>query len=486
VADRVDFFFRQRVTEAELDLAFELLEKADHNLASDLGVFGVIAGAIPLQHAPLPDLSLDLTGSARAYDRLGQRIFFGAGQRVNLAVDLTGIPTEVPLAGQERWLGVFLRFKRLKSDPRTDGNSQQIFFRQDESFELVVRQAPAGPINASPRPALVDDELLLCDVKRRAGQTQVFDADVDLTRRQAFLFAQGNAVATVSGLWKAISKTANTAQTAFDSVDAILAQHLDPAALAHKAENIGYGPYKFLSGTNVRDNLTKLLDALTSIAPENAGAARIGARVAMGFPKALNMGTVESQLLQLLGWINDHLGAAAGAHNASAIAAVAHSFVAATSVQAQLQEIAADLTSAAAGQGAALLGSQALGGTPRAVPQTKLRDQLLALLNHLNAHLASPDHDSRYPRRIFSEAVVLAPATTKTMGILSAVPESLRWAYNLVVSGDQAQQPQYHWGPLSPQIQVWVDKDDASGVRLWARNNSNTRLYLTVNAYALE
>jgi len=486
VADRVDFFFRQRVTEAELDLAFELLEKADHNLASDLGVFGVIAGAIPTQHAPLADLTLDLTGSAKAYDRLGQRIFFGTGQRVNLAVDLTGIPTEVPLAGQERWVGVFLRFKRLKSDPRTDGNSQQVFFRQDESFEIVVRQAPAGPINASTRAALVDDELLLCDVKRKAGQTQVFNADIDLSRRQAFFFAQGNAVATVSGLWKAISTTANTAQAAFDSVDAILAQHLDAAALAHKAENVSYGPYKFLTGNNVRTNLDKLLDALTSAIPESAGATRIGARFVFGQPKGLSIGTVDSQLVQLLGWLNEHLGAAAGAHNASAIAATAHGFVAATSVQAQLQEIAADLASAAVGQGAALLGSQALGGTPRAVPQTKLRDQLLALLNHLNAHIASPDHDARYARRIFSQAIVLAPATTKTMGILSTIPESLRWAYNLVANGDEPQQPQYHWGPLSPQIQVWVDKDDASGTRLWARNNSNTRLYLLVNAYALD
>jgi len=33
VASRVDFYFRQRVTEAELDLAFELLEQADHDLA---------------------------------------------------------------------------------------------------------------------------------------------------------------------------------------------------------------------------------------------------------------------------------------------------------------------------------------------------------------------------------------------------------------------------------------------------------------------
>ena len=33
MADRTDFFFRQKVSEAELDLAFDLLEKADRNLA---------------------------------------------------------------------------------------------------------------------------------------------------------------------------------------------------------------------------------------------------------------------------------------------------------------------------------------------------------------------------------------------------------------------------------------------------------------------
>jgi hypothetical protein len=36
MADRVDFYFRQRVTEAELDLALALLEKADRDLATDL------------------------------------------------------------------------------------------------------------------------------------------------------------------------------------------------------------------------------------------------------------------------------------------------------------------------------------------------------------------------------------------------------------------------------------------------------------------
>ncbi len=152
MADRVDFYFRQRVTEAELDLAFALLEKADRDLAADLNIYGIVSGAVPAPHAPVPDLTVDLTAPARAYDNLGQRMFFGTGQTVDCAVDLVGIPTDVATVGNERWLGIFLRFKRLLSDPRTDGNSQQVFFRRDESFELVVRQAPEGAIGVAPKP----------------------------------------------------------------------------------------------------------------------------------------------------------------------------------------------------------------------------------------------------------------------------------------------------------------------------------------------
>jgi hypothetical protein len=196
MADRVDFYFRQRVTEAELDLAFALLEKADRDLAADLNIYGIVAGAVPAPHSPVPDLTVDLTAPARAYDNLGQRMFFGTGQTVDCAVDLVGIPTDVATVGNERWLGIFLRFKRLLSDPRTDGNSQQVFFRRDESFELVVRQAPEGAIGVAPKAALQADELLLCDVRRRPGQTQILVADLDTSRRQAFIFAQGSSVSS--------------------------------------------------------------------------------------------------------------------------------------------------------------------------------------------------------------------------------------------------------------------------------------------------
>jgi len=56
MADRLDDYFRQKVTEAELDLAFELFERADRNLAADTGVYGIISGAAPTPHSPVPDL----------------------------------------------------------------------------------------------------------------------------------------------------------------------------------------------------------------------------------------------------------------------------------------------------------------------------------------------------------------------------------------------------------------------------------------------
>ncbi len=38
MADRVGNFSRQKVTEASIDVSFELLDKADNNVAADIGV----------------------------------------------------------------------------------------------------------------------------------------------------------------------------------------------------------------------------------------------------------------------------------------------------------------------------------------------------------------------------------------------------------------------------------------------------------------
>lgn len=117
MAHRRDYFFRQRVTEAELDDGFSELEKAGQNLAADLGFVGILANAIASQHAPVADLSVDVSGPGAVLDQLGQRIFFSALQNVNVAQDDGGVSTSVSAAGQEKIVSVFLKFDRALSDP---------------------------------------------------------------------------------------------------------------------------------------------------------------------------------------------------------------------------------------------------------------------------------------------------------------------------------------------------------------------------------
>ncbi len=390
MAGRTDYFFRQKVTEAELDLAFELLELADRNLAADIGVYGIISGAEPTPHSPVPNLTVDLTAPTRAYDNLGQRIFFGTGQVVDCSVDLTGIPTEVPVAGQERWLALFLRFDRLLSDPRTDGNSQQVFFRRDESFDVVVRQAPLGPVGGASKVPLMPDELLVCDVLRSNGQTQILAPNIDVTRRQAFIFAQGDAVEIVSGVWSILAPAVNTVQAALDEVDAELADHFGGAARRHPAGDIDYTPHGFVAASDVQAAIDELVDDLSSAAAGNPGAQRVGADAVSGTPNALAASNVDSHLSQILGWLNAHLAATSGAHNASAIAAAVHSYIAGTTVQAQLQEIVSDLALQTAGSaGASRVGADAVSGSPNALAAGTVDSQLAELLGDVNTHVGA-------------------------------------------------------------------------------------------------
>ncbi len=487
MADRLDYFFRQKVTEAELDLGFELLEKADHNLAADIGVYGVVSGAVPTQHAPIADLTIDLSAPGRAYDRIGQRVFFGTGQTVNLAVDSTGIPTEVATSSQERWVGVFLRFKRLLSDPRTDGNSQQVFFRRDESFELVVRQGPQAAIGSAPKVPLIDDELLLCDVRRRAGQMQILDADIDIGRRQAFVFAHGNAVQVLSGLWTALSTAANTVQAALDSVDQLLAGHFAATAHRHKAQDVDYTPHGFVAASNVKGALDELVDDLSSTAQGSPGAARVGTDAVAGTPHALPLGSVATQIAQILGWLNAHEGAPAGAHKASAISATPHSFVASTSVQAQLQELASDLQSQASpASGASLVGNDALASAPYSLAAGSVRDQVRADAQHLNTHAASGDHDARYLREIYRESNKLNSGESRKYTTLDDFPHVIELAYNYVSSNGFPEATTYVQGSLSSQVRCWMTKVTVSGgydCELWIQNVSSYQLFITVGAY---
>ena len=527
MADRTDFYFRQRVTEAELDLAFTLLEQADRILAADIGVFGIIGGAVPSPHAPVADLTIDLTAGGRAFDRLGQRIYFGTGQRVDCANDAAGVPTDVKAQGSERWLGVFLRFSRQLSDPRTDGNSQQVYFRRDESFQFVVRQGVEAPAGSAVPVPLQDDELLVCDVKRVFGRAQIQAGDLELKRRQAFVFARADTVEVQPGLWKVIAPAKPNVQASLDSTDGVLADHLTGTGRRHASDAIDFAPHAFLASKTLGAALTELLDALLAVAAP-AGAARIGVDAIPGQPAALQQGSVRSQLAQLLAALNAHLGAATGAHPASAIAAAPFGFVTGNNVQAQLQslvaalaaiagvtligsdavagapyalaagsardqlvsllaqlnQLVADLASQATNLGAAKIGNEELGGAPYHVGVGTVHDQLKWLTDGLNAHAASGDHDGRYPRLTYSNGQPYAAGQTMAHGDIKGWPAIVTAYYTTAFLAPTAPVgPFIAQGPLSAQIVASVAKANNGVFNLSVQNTTAQQLYILVNVY---
>jgi hypothetical protein len=512
MADRVHFFFRQRVTEQELNLAFELLERADRNLAADLGIFGIVSGAVPTPHEPVADLSVDLNGPARAYDRVGQRVFFGSGQTVGVARDSVGVSTEVLTPGHERWVSVFLRFDRVLTDERTDGNSQRVSFRQDESFELVVRQGAESAVGSALRVPLEDDELLVCDVRREFGVDRVRADHLDVSRRQAFVFARSGSVGVFAELWQVLRPAAPQLQAALDAVDQLLSRHFDATERRHRSRDIDHAPSGFVTAQTVQGALDEVATKLSSAVDGAAGASLVGADAVPGTPRALAAGSVDGQLSALLSFLNAHVGAASSAHNAAAIRALPHHWIttesvqaqlqelvqglradrisaaayrnlAGTTVQAQLQELVDDLRSTGANEGTSLIGGAALAGNPRAVGTGTLLSQLQGILNQLNAHAGSSDHDARYGRRVYVGAEEVQPNATHTFTTLTPMPDSLVWSYD-TFDADGSNGRRWFNGTYTANIRVWFDKlSNGASARIRVQNRNSVALRINVAAY---
>jgi len=386
---RVQFFHRQRVNEAELNLPFAQLEQADWNLASDVGIRGIISGAVPLPHQPVADLTIDLTAPGRAYDALGRRVFVAAGQRVDIAHDSDGVPTEVVTQGHERWVSVFLRFARLLSEPRTDGGGALVHWKQDEHFEVVIRQGASAPAGTATRPPLEPAALLVGDVRRTPGQTQILLWHIDTSRRQAFVLSPAETISVQGAGWSVIGPGPINVQAALDTTDVQLAAHFDGSAHRHGAAAVDLQPYQFVTGTNVQQGIKDVVDVLAATASGAPGASRVGADTANGTPFSLAAGTVDAQLSTLLGHLNQHT-TQANAHTAGNVQATAHNYISSTTVQAQLQEIVGDLGTQAAGQsGGTRIGSEAIAGSPLTLATGTVRDQLAQMLLFQNGHLSA-------------------------------------------------------------------------------------------------
>jgi hypothetical protein len=298
VADRRNYFFGQQVQEGELDAGFDGLERAIWNLAADLGLVGVSSGGVVTQHAPTPDLTVDVT-SVRAYDQQGRRIEFPSTQTPSLATDSNSVSTAVVNGGNSKIVSLFVRFKRDQSDPRTDDNAVPLNFVQDEGFEFVIVQG-AEAVTPTP-PALLSDGILLADVTRTFGQTQILNADISTSRRQdMFVGAVG-----------ATGFRAGTPEEALLDVLTELNNHITGVANLHPATAISYaGSANWADGTQVTaptmeaavdEVVSDLANASTGI----SGANKIGAPGVAGSPDSITApGSAQGAISQLLTLVN--------------------------------------------------------------------------------------------------------------------------------------------------------------------------------------
>jgi hypothetical protein len=245
MANRRDFYFRQKVTEAELDGAFAELENADRAITSDLGFIGVAVGLAVAQQVS-PNLTVLISGPGVAYDQTGQRVAIPSSQTLNCAVDEDAVNTAVVTPGNSRILSIFIEFDRTLSDPRVDGNSATVYYNRAESYRLNVA---AGAEAVSPTaPVLRSDQVLLADITIAYGATQIVNGNISVARREwAIKTTSGVAVGvgTVEEAIQALASAVGTDATA-------LASHLADTTDAHDASAISFSPTGLVASTDVQ------------------------------------------------------------------------------------------------------------------------------------------------------------------------------------------------------------------------------------------
>jgi hypothetical protein len=267
--DRKDFYFRQKVTEAELDAAFDETEEAIDRVFTDLGIVGVVAGLDVTQQVS-PNMTVQVSGPGVAIDQNGSRIAIASTQNVDLSVDESAVATTVITPGNSKILSIFAEFDRALSDPRVDGNAVTIYYERAESFRLNVAQGSEAVTPVAP--ALRADEILLADVTITYGTTQITNGMISTARREV--------VFSISDNPRSIS-----AESLADALGQLLGfynDHASATADRHNATAIDYsGGGAWADGSTnpaatVAAQLTKIIADLAPTTASASGARKIG------------------------------------------------------------------------------------------------------------------------------------------------------------------------------------------------------------------
>ncbi len=189
--DRRNFFFKQQVTEGEMDEVFDDAELADQRLVTDYSSTGVLTNGDVTEHSPTADLTVDINNPTTIYDTNGQRIFWAASQRIDTSKNgetpiggggnpdvPDGTAIALPAGGNEKIITIVAKFARVLGDPRTDGLGATIQYDRLESFRYEVLEGVSEAIPATTFPAVPSGAMVLDHYRLQSAQTQIFNADL--------------------------------------------------------------------------------------------------------------------------------------------------------------------------------------------------------------------------------------------------------------------------------------------------------------------
>ncbi|HHV62136.1 MAG TPA: hypothetical protein GXX51_05800 [Firmicutes bacterium] len=228
--NRQNYYYRQKVTEADLDNLENNLESALRNSIIDLFGVGMVAGGDVQQNSPTPDMSVIVT-PGKGYDFLGQRIAWSTSQNVDCSKDKDGTPTAVTTQGNEKWITVLAYFTRFYSDPRVDGHGNVVYFKEDEGYTFKVIQGAEAPIGQAQRPAHpTDGGLILADIRLTYGVTAITNSMIDKTRYEDIVTHTASEIQVVDAQGRFAG---NDVESVLAEIDQALDNHAALMATAH-------------------------------------------------------------------------------------------------------------------------------------------------------------------------------------------------------------------------------------------------------------
>lgn len=427
MASRRDYFYRQLVTESELDDGMEGLEEADRAIISDAGLLGIFSLGVVAQHAGTPNLSVDVSGPCAAYDQQGQRVLVPSTQTKDLTLDTLGASTAVAGGGNEKWVSVTIQFDRALSDPRVDGNSNTVYFVRAETFKWSIVQGTEAAVGVATRPALPTNGLLLADVHLIQGQTQILNADISTTRRMAAFASTGSPRSINQGQVKdAIADLLSYYNTLVGGIG----DHLPASAVDYAGGGSWAGG---TSPTNpaatVEAQLDKVISDLASVSSSASGATRMGVEGLTGVNNIAS-GTLLSVLTALKTADKiDYAGGGTWADSTTNPAA---------SVEQQLDKVISDLASTG-GSGADKIGIKArttwLGG------RTNVAGTLFAAVDKIITDLAATGLADDGAERIGATGLVATPQSLTTSDVRSQLNQLLGFINSMLWTIDNTTLP---------------------------------------------